>query len=241
MSTRVRGTRMSQHGNEGRCPRERSPPPSERGHEGLFPLTFEGYQYRYGRCRGADPDAVLPSRVVERRHVHRLFHLRLAIAAEFEQVGVTTAVGVVHLGDDGTLRIVLVVTPEHADRIEGVAETPCPREHHHAGRRDPTFLQEASYVHVVFASGPRCTTARSLADAEAHRSRPASTSPGTRTGAREVSVENVPHRPRTARERPRRDSPCRRPEMLRPPHPNGSHPHGIPTRDTRRRMQSSRH
>ena len=66
----------------------------------------------------------------------------------------TTAVGVVHFGDDGTLRVVLVVTPEHTDRVKCVAETPCSREHHHAGRGNSPFLQEAPYVHMVLLPDP---------------------------------------------------------------------------------------
>lgn len=61
----------------------------------------------------------------------------------------TAAVGVVHFCDDGTLRVGLVVTPEHTDRIEGVAETSRPGEHHHARRGNSVIVEKPSYIDVV--------------------------------------------------------------------------------------------
>ena len=61
----------------------------------------------------------------------------------------TVAVGVVHLGDDGTLRVGVVVAPKHTDRIKGVAEISRPGEHHHAGRGNSVLFEKAPYIDMV--------------------------------------------------------------------------------------------
>ena len=66
----------------------------------------------------------------------------------------TVAIGVVHFGDHGTLRVRVVVTPEHTDRVKGVAETSRPAEHHHARRRNSVIFEKSSYVDMVLLANP---------------------------------------------------------------------------------------
>ena len=66
----------------------------------------------------------------------------------------TPAIGVVDLGDDGALRVGLVVTPEHADRVKGVAETPRSGEHHHAGGGNSVIVEKAPYIHMILLANP---------------------------------------------------------------------------------------
>ena len=79
-----------------------------------------------------DGDLVVAVGAVERRDVHLLLGARPALLVGVDEVGVPVAVGVVHLDDDAGELAAAAVAPEHADRVEAVAERAGVGRHHDA-------------------------------------------------------------------------------------------------------------
>ena len=77
-------------------------------------------------------DLVVAVGAVERRDVHLLLGAGPALLVRVDEVGVPVAVGVVHLDHHAGELAVAAVAPEHADRVEAVAERAGVGGHHDA-------------------------------------------------------------------------------------------------------------
>ena len=115
--------------------------PVERGTErggvlapvGVVPAQGDGHVQPVGRHRHGD---VVPAvDAVERRDVHGLVGAGPALLVGVDEVGVPVAVGVVHLDHHGRLGARVVEAPEHADRVEAVAQRPRVGGHQDAAGR----------------------------------------------------------------------------------------------------------
>ena len=136
--------RPAQCGGCGSPWRGRGTPSGQRGAERrpVVGVQVHGHEQVVARHRHVH---VVPAvGAVERRDVEPLVDPRPAVLVGMDDVGVSAAVGVVHLDDDSGQRPRAVEAPEDADRVEAVAERAGVGRHQHAsvGQVDVVLGQE---------------------------------------------------------------------------------------------------